>query len=144
LRLGPGYGTANAATAAPAAKGNLVSRFVALLYGLVSYLVFFVTFPYAIAFISNLVAPKTIDTGPVVPVGEALIVNHLLMSLFANQHRIMARKQFKQLWPRFVSRSVEPSTYVLFSSLALTLLFWQWRPMPGSSAASTIHKSRSR
>ena len=107
-----------------------MGRFIMFLYGLVSYLVFFVTFLYAIGFVSGLMVPKTIDTGTVVPVAEALIVNILLMSLFAIQHSVMARKQFKQWWTQFVPKSVERSTYVLLASLALVLLFWQWRPMP--------------
>jgi len=107
-----------------------MSRFIALLYGLVSYLAFFVTILYAIGFVSGLVVPKTIDSGPVVPTTEALIVNLLLMSIFAVQHSVMARKEFKAWWTQFVPKSVERSTYVLFSSLALLLLFWQWRAMP--------------
>jgi protein-S-isoprenylcysteine O-methyltransferase Ste14 len=104
-------------------------RFVAFLYGLASYVVFFVTFLYAIGFVSGLVVPKTIDGGTVVPMEEALIVDLLLMSLFAIQHSVMARKQFKQWWTQLVPKSIERSTYVLFSSLALVLLFWQWRPL---------------
>jgi len=107
-----------------------MGRFIAFLYGLASYVVFFVTFLYAIGFVSGLVVPKTIDTGTVVPLTEAFIVNILLMSVFAIQHSVMARKQFKRWWTQFVPAPVERSTYVLFASLALILLFWQWRPIP--------------
>ena len=106
-----------------------MGRFIAFLYGLVAYVVFFVTFLYAIGFVEGWVVPKTIDTGTVVSLAEALIVNVLLMSVFAIQHSVMARKPFKQWWTTIIPASVERSTYVLFSSLALILLFWQWRPM---------------
>jgi methanethiol S-methyltransferase len=107
-----------------------MARLSAFLYGLASHLAFFVTILYAIGFVTGLVVPKTIDTGMAGSVTEAFIVNLLLMSLFAVQHSVMARKQFKQWWRQYVPKSVERSTYVLFSSLALLLLFWQWRPMP--------------
>jgi protein-S-isoprenylcysteine O-methyltransferase Ste14 len=126
---------AHAAGEMPAAqrfckKGNPMSRLIALLYGLASYALFCVTFLYAVGFVTDLVVPKTIDSGAAVPLAEALIVNLLLMSLFAIQHSVMARQQFKRWWTQFVPKSVERSTYVLFASLALVLLFWQWRPMP--------------
>jgi methanethiol S-methyltransferase len=111
-------------------KGHRVGRFLAFVYGFISYGIFLVSFLYAIGFVSGLAVPKTIDAGKVVPMPEALIIDLLLMSVFAIQHSVMARRQFKQWWTQFVSKSIERSTYVLFASLALVLLFWQWRPIP--------------
>jgi protein-S-isoprenylcysteine O-methyltransferase Ste14 len=113
-------------------QGHPMGKFIAFLYGLVAYVIFFVTFLYAIGFVTGLVVSKTIDTGAVVSLTEALIVNLLLMSLFAVQHSVMARQEFKRWWMQFVPASVERSTYVLAASLALILLFWQWRPMPST------------
>ena len=107
-----------------------MGRFIAFCYGLIAYLVFFGTILCAIGFVEGLVVPKSIDTGTVVSFGEALVVNILLMSLFAVQHSVMARPQFKRWWTQFVPKSVERSTYVLLASCALILLFWQWRPIP--------------
>jgi protein-S-isoprenylcysteine O-methyltransferase Ste14 len=114
----------------PAVPGNWIPRFTAFLFGAVSYLTFLVTILYAIGFVEGLVVPKTIDSGAESPVFEALAVNLALMSLFAVQHSVMARKSFKQWWTQYVLRSMERSVYVLFASLALLLLFWQWRPLP--------------
>jgi protein-S-isoprenylcysteine O-methyltransferase Ste14 len=114
----------------PTLPGHRIFKLAYFLYGLAAYLVFFVAFLYAIGFVAGLVVPKAIDDGAVVPFAEALGINLLLMSLFAVQHSVMARRQFKAWWTQYVPKPVERSTYVLFASLALILLFWQWRPMP--------------
>ena len=105
-------------------------RVLALLYGIVAYVLFTGAFLHAIAFVTGLPVLKTIDDGPVVPVEQAIIVNMMLMGLFAVQHSVMARKGFKRWWTQFVSPAVERATYVLFATLALMLLLWQWRPIP--------------
>ena len=104
-------------------------RLAAFIYGVVCYAVFFATFLYAVGFVANLFVPKTIDTGEVIPAREALIINILLLLIFAIQHSVMARRPFKQWLTHWVPTSIERSTYVLSSSLALILLFWLWRPI---------------
>jgi len=111
-------------------RGNPLGRLIAFVYGSASYVLFVGTLLYASGFVEGIVVPKAIDTGPVVPAVEALVVNLLLMSLFAVQHSVMARRGFKQWWTQYVPKPVERSTYVMLASLTLVLLFWQWRPMP--------------
>lgn len=112
----------------------MVSRVLILLYALVSYALFTISFLYALGFVGNYVVPKSIDKSIDIDgatnMGEAIAVNLLLMSLFAVQHSVMARPVFKRWSARFLPAPCQRSTYVLLSSLILLLLFWQWRPIP--------------
>jgi len=107
-----------------------MSRAAAFLYGVLAYVMFLGAILYAIGFVENLpILPKTIDSGEPGPVAASVAVNLILLGIFAVQHSVMARKEFKAWWTQFVPPAIERSTYVLFANLALILLLWQWRPI---------------
>jgi methanethiol S-methyltransferase len=109
----------------------MAARILFFAYGCVAYLLFVATFLYAIAFIGGFGVPVILDGSLKMPFFTALLIDAGLLAVFAVQHSVMARPWFKQWWTQIVPWSIERSTYVLFASLALDLLFWQWRPLGG-------------
>lgn len=110
----------------------MFARLLILFYAIVSYAVFTVSTFYAMGFVGNYLVPKSIDVGGPANVSEAVVVDLLLLGLFAVQHTVMARPAFKRWWTKVIPVTYERSTYVLLSSLILLLLYWQWRPIPMS------------
>jgi protein-S-isoprenylcysteine O-methyltransferase Ste14 len=109
----------------------MLTRVIAFAYGVCCYLIFTATTLYAIGFIGDLIVAKTIDSGPQDSLAWALLIDAGLLGIFAVQHSVMARPWFKRAWTRIVPHHAERATYVLFSNVALLLLFWQWRPIGG-------------
>ena len=107
----------------------MLKRLAFFTYGVVSYLIFLGTFLYAIAFVGGFLVPRQLDGRLEGSVTAALAIDCVLLTIFAVQHSVMARPWFKRWWTRFVPDTIERSTYVLFASLALLLMFWQWRPI---------------
>lgn len=108
----------------------MIARLLILVYAIASYSIFLASFLYAPGFFSNSFVPKSIDGGPTTGLGEAIVVDLLLVGIFAVQHTVMARPAFKRCWAATLPIASQRSTYVLLSSVILLLLFWQWQPIP--------------
>lgn len=108
-----------------------MKRYLFLIYGVISYVVFLATIVYAIGFIGNIAVPKALDGPAVLPLWQALLINAGLLGVFAIQHTGMAREEFKKWWTKIIPAPIERSTYVMISNILMIALFWFWQPLGG-------------
>jgi protein-S-isoprenylcysteine O-methyltransferase Ste14 len=109
-----------------------MNKILSVSYSLISYLIFFVVFLYLIAFVGDLFVAKTVSSGEPQALFKALFINTFLIVLFAVQHTVMARSNFKQWLTRYIPAHLERSTYMLATSLILALLYCTWQPVSGT------------
>jgi len=114
----------------PQPQFGALKRSAILLYGVAVYLFFFTTFVYFIGFVGNFFVPVSVDVGPSAPVAQAVVIDVLLVALFAVQHTIMARTGFKLWVTKIIPQPTERSTFVLFATLVLVLIMSLWKPIP--------------
>jgi protein-S-isoprenylcysteine O-methyltransferase Ste14 len=112
-------------------EGAAMKKFLALAYGIAAYVLFLVTFLYAIGFVGNIGVPKSLDGSATGPWLRSCLVDLGLLSLFALQHSGMARVAFKKQFTRIIGTTIERTTFVVASSLALLALIAFWRPLGG-------------
>ena len=106
-----------------------MKKITIFVFGILAYALFLFAFLYSIGFVGNFIVPKSIDTGTETTFLQAVLVNIMLMGVFALQHSVMARPSFKEWWTTIIPKAAERSIYVMLSNLALILIFWQWRPI---------------
>ena len=115
----------------PNNTASMGGRIAVFCYGVICYAIFFATFLYLAGFIGNVLVPTSIDGPPRVGMLQGLLTDLGLLGLFAVQHSVMARPAFKRWWTRYVPHAAERSTYVLFTSVALIVMFAFWEPLGG-------------
>ena len=82
-----------------------MNRTLIRLYGIVSYVIFLITFLYLIGFVGNIAAPKVHRLGQRGDLTLSLVVDVILLGMFTVQHSVMARPGFKRVWTQDLDRA---------------------------------------
>ena len=107
-----------------------MGRSITFIYGIAVYVIFLVTFLYSIGFVGNVLVPKSIDSDAQRQIVASLVINLVLLSVFALQHIIMARPVCKHVGTKVIPQPAERSTYIFMTCVVLILIFVFWQPLP--------------
>jgi len=109
---------------------SVAIRFVYSLYAILAYTVGMGSLVWLMAFLANIVVPKTVDSGPIAPLPQSDFTNIAVVSVYLLIHSVMARSWFKRWWTRMIPQPLERATYVLVAGVTTFVLVWAWQPMP--------------
>lgn len=106
-------------------------RHVYLVLSASAWLAFNAITVWTMAFLADVVVPRTVDGDARTSAGWAIVIDLALLGLFAVQHSVMARQPVKAWLGRRLPAALERTTYVWATNVVLMLQLCLWQPFGG-------------